>query len=79
MERVLGPIPEHMICRSNKGAKKYIKRGSWLRWPEGVVSRESISALTLMLLSKRHMLLSTMVHGPVYPALYIIISPFVSL
>ncbi|KAG5018749.1 hypothetical protein JHK87_014604 [Glycine soja] len=45
MERVLGPIPEHMICRSNKGAEKYFKRGSRLRWPEGAVSRESISAV----------------------------------
>ncbi|KAK7410347.1 hypothetical protein VNO78_01061 [Psophocarpus tetragonolobus] len=45
MERVLGPIPEHMIRRSNKGAEKYFKRGTRLRWPEGAVSRESISAV----------------------------------
>ena len=45
MERVLGSIPELMIRRSNKGAEKYFKRGSRLRWPEGAVSRESISAV----------------------------------
>ncbi|RDX77370.1 Serine/threonine-protein kinase AFC3, partial [Mucuna pruriens] len=45
MERVLGPIPEHMIRRSTKGAEKYFKRGSRLRWPEGAVSRESINAV----------------------------------
>ncbi|KAK8465534.1 hypothetical protein PHAVU_009G104800 [Phaseolus vulgaris] len=45
MERVLGPIPENMIRRSNKGAEKYFKRGSRLRWPEGAISRESINAV----------------------------------
>ncbi|XP_040868946.1 serine/threonine-protein kinase AFC3-like [Glycine max] len=45
MERVLGPIPEHMIHRSNKRAEKYFKRGSHLKWPEGGVSRERISAV----------------------------------
>ncbi|XP_027354554.1 serine/threonine-protein kinase AFC3 isoform X2 [Abrus precatorius] len=45
MERVLGPLPEHMVRRSNKGADKYFKRGSRLRWPEGAVSRESINAV----------------------------------
>ncbi|XP_020212428.1 serine/threonine-protein kinase AFC3 isoform X2 [Cajanus cajan] len=45
MERVLGPIPEHMIRRANKGAEKYFKRGSRLKWPEGAVSRESINAV----------------------------------
>ncbi|KAL2346887.1 hypothetical protein Fmac_000887 [Flemingia macrophylla] len=45
MERVLGPIPEHMIRRANKGAEKYFKREWRLRWPEGAVSRESINAV----------------------------------
>ncbi|XP_058785135.1 serine/threonine-protein kinase AFC3-like isoform X2 [Vicia villosa] len=45
MERVLGPLPEHMVKKANKGAEKYFKRGSRLRWPEGAVSRESINAV----------------------------------
>ncbi|KAK9273400.1 hypothetical protein L1049_018210 [Liquidambar formosana] len=45
MERVLGPLPDHMIRRANRGAEKYIKRGSRLNWPEGAVSRESIRAV----------------------------------
>ncbi|KAB2027716.1 hypothetical protein ES319_D05G050900v1 [Gossypium barbadense] len=45
MERVLGPLPEHMIRRANRGAEKYFRRGSRLNWPEGAVSRESIGAV----------------------------------
>ncbi|XVE71077.1 hypothetical protein DITRI_Ditri10aG0121200 [Diplodiscus trichospermus] len=45
MERVLGPIPEHMIQRANRGAEKYFRKGSRLNWPEGAVSRESIRAV----------------------------------
>ncbi|KAK4388873.1 Serine/threonine-protein kinase AFC3 [Sesamum angolense] len=44
MERVLGPLPEHMIRRADRGAKKYFRR-SRLNWPEGAVSRESIRAV----------------------------------
>ncbi|XP_022864148.1 serine/threonine-protein kinase AFC3 isoform X5 [Olea europaea var. sylvestris] len=44
MERVLGPLPEHMIRRANRGAEKYFKQ-SRLNWPEGAVSRESIRAV----------------------------------
>ncbi|KAK9079797.1 hypothetical protein SSX86_001470 [Deinandra increscens subsp. villosa] len=44
MERVLGPLPEHMIRRANRGAEKYFRR-SRLNWPEGAVSRESIRAV----------------------------------
>ncbi|XP_031261085.1 serine/threonine-protein kinase AFC3 isoform X2 [Pistacia vera] len=44
MERVLGPIPEHMIQRA-RGSEKYFRRGSRLNWPEGAVSRESIRAV----------------------------------
>jgi len=29
----------------SKGAEKYFKRGSRLRWPEGAISRESINAV----------------------------------
>ncbi|KAL9176884.1 hypothetical protein ABFS82_01G024300 [Erythranthe guttata] len=44
MERVLGPLPEHIIRRANRGAEKYFKR-SRLNWPEGAVSRDSIRAV----------------------------------
>ncbi|XP_042003468.1 serine/threonine-protein kinase AFC3-like isoform X1 [Salvia splendens] len=44
MERVLGPLPEHMIQKATKGAEKYF-RGSRLNWPEGAVSRDSIRAV----------------------------------
>ncbi|XP_020536353.1 serine/threonine-protein kinase AFC3 isoform X2 [Jatropha curcas] len=45
MERVLGPLPEHMVQRANRGAEKYFRRGSRLNWPEGAISRESIRAV----------------------------------
>ncbi|KAG9151339.1 hypothetical protein Leryth_002880 [Lithospermum erythrorhizon] len=44
MERVLGPLPEHMIQRANREADKYFRR-SRLDWPGGAVSRESIRAV----------------------------------
>ncbi|KAJ9555744.1 hypothetical protein OSB04_010358 [Centaurea solstitialis] len=44
MERVLGPLPEHMVRRANRGAEKYFRRLR-LNWPEGAVSRESIRAV----------------------------------
>ncbi|XP_031104098.1 serine/threonine-protein kinase AFC3 [Ipomoea triloba] len=44
MERVLGPLPQHMIQKANRGADKYFKR-SRLNWPGGAVSRESIRAV----------------------------------
>ncbi|KAK3030689.1 hypothetical protein RJ639_034865 [Escallonia herrerae] len=44
MERVLGPFPDHMIRRANRGAEKYFRRLR-LNWPEGAVSRESIKAV----------------------------------
>ncbi|XP_010254141.1 PREDICTED: serine/threonine-protein kinase AFC3 isoform X2 [Nelumbo nucifera] len=44
MERVLGPLPEHMIRKANRGAEKYFRRAR-LNWPEGAVSRESIRAV----------------------------------
>ncbi|KAG8044889.1 hypothetical protein GUJ93_ZPchr0008g13420 [Zizania palustris] len=45
MEKVLGPIPEHMIQKASSSAQKYFRRGSRLNWPEGAVSRESIRAV----------------------------------
>ncbi|KAL3844145.1 hypothetical protein ACJIZ3_001548 [Penstemon smallii] len=57
MERVLGPLSEHMIRRANRNAGKYFRR-SRLNWPEGAVSRESIRAVRkldeLKLLVSRH-------------------------
>ncbi|KAL8110010.1 serine/threonine-protein kinase AFC3 isoform X2 [Apium graveolens] len=44
MERVLGPLPEHMTRRADRGAEKYFRR-SRLNWPEGAVSRESIRSV----------------------------------
>ncbi|KAK0571550.1 hypothetical protein LWI29_017915 [Acer saccharum] len=45
MERVLGPLPQHMIRMAGRGAEKYFRRGSRLNWPEGAVSRDSIRAV----------------------------------
>ncbi|CAA6668023.1 unnamed protein product [Spirodela intermedia] len=44
MERVLGPIPQHMTKRAGRHADKYVRRGR-LDWPEGAASRESIRAV----------------------------------
>ncbi|KAF2293252.1 hypothetical protein GH714_040617 [Hevea brasiliensis] len=44
MERVLGPLPQHMLKRVNRHGEKYIRRGR-LDWPEGATSRESIKAV----------------------------------
>ncbi|KAG8491255.1 hypothetical protein CXB51_014431 [Gossypium anomalum] len=45
MEKVLGPLPEHMIRRASRGSEKYFRSSSRLNWPEGAVSRESIRAV----------------------------------
>ncbi|XP_073386047.1 serine/threonine-protein kinase AFC3 isoform X1 [Physcomitrium patens] len=45
MERVLGPIPVHMIKRADRRLEKYFRYGRELNWPEGTVSRESIRAV----------------------------------
>ncbi|KAL6207726.1 hypothetical protein ACLB2K_018680 [Fragaria x ananassa] len=45
MERVLGPLPQHMTQRASHGAEKYFRRGARLNWPLGAVSRESIRAV----------------------------------
>ncbi|PKA65698.1 Serine/threonine-protein kinase AFC2 [Apostasia shenzhenica] len=44
MERVLGPIPLHMIKRADRHADKYFRR-SRLNWPSGSSTRESVSAV----------------------------------
>ncbi|XP_010663081.1 serine/threonine-protein kinase AFC2 isoform X2 [Vitis vinifera] len=44
MERVLGPLPQHMLKRVDRHAEKYVRRGR-LDWPEGATSRESIKAV----------------------------------
>ncbi|CAJ1943741.1 unnamed protein product [Sphenostylis stenocarpa] len=44
MERVLGPLPQHMLKRVDRNAEKYVRRGR-LDWPEGATSRESIKAV----------------------------------
>ncbi|KAI8559238.1 hypothetical protein RHMOL_Rhmol04G0157000 [Rhododendron molle] len=48
MERVLEPLPEHMVQKADRGAEKYFRRGSRLNWPEGAISRESIRAVNKM-------------------------------
>ncbi|GMY14971.1 serine/threonine-protein kinase AFC2 isoform X1 [Fagus crenata] len=44
MERVLGPLPQHMLKRVDRHAEKYVRRGR-LDWPDGANSRESIKAV----------------------------------
>lgn len=45
MERVLGPLPQHMMHRADRRAEKYFRRGMRLDWPEGATSRESMRAV----------------------------------
>ncbi|KAK6942913.1 Protein kinase domain [Dillenia turbinata] len=45
MERVLGPLPQHMVIRADRRAEKYFRKGARLDWPEGATSRESIRAV----------------------------------
>ncbi|WVZ09841.1 hypothetical protein V8G54_014371 [Vigna mungo] len=44
MERVLGPLPLHMLKRVDRHAEKYVRRGR-LHWPDGATSRDSIKAV----------------------------------
>eukprot|EP00268_Persea_americana_P013723 TRINITY_DN160_c0_g1_i7.p2 TRINITY_DN160_c0_g1~~TRINITY_DN160_c0_g1_i7.p2 ORF type:complete len:102 (+),score=14.36 TRINITY_DN160_c0_g1_i7:3369-3674(+) len=44
MERVLGPMPQHVLKKADRHAEKYIRRGR-LDWPEGATSRDSIRAV----------------------------------
>ncbi|KAF2282631.1 hypothetical protein GH714_011924 [Hevea brasiliensis] len=45
MERVLGPLPQHMAVRADRHAEKYFRRGTRLDWPDGATSRESMRAV----------------------------------
>ncbi|KAJ4756364.1 hypothetical protein LUZ62_090769 [Rhynchospora pubera] len=45
MERVLGPLPGHMLRKADRHSEKYIRRGR-LNWPEGCMSRESMKAVS---------------------------------
>ncbi|GFP99036.1 serine/threonine-protein kinase afc2 [Phtheirospermum japonicum] len=45
MERVLGPLPQHMLKKADRHADKYVRRGR-LDWPEGATSRDSMKAVT---------------------------------
>ncbi|KAM0953609.1 putative dual-specificity kinase CMGC-CLK family [Dioscorea sansibarensis] len=45
MERVLGPLPQHMVSRADRHAEKYFRRGMRLDWPGGATSRESMRAV----------------------------------
>ncbi|GMI70797.1 FUS3-complementing gene 2 [Hibiscus trionum] len=44
MERVLGPLPQHMLNRADRHAEKYVKKGK-LDWPAAASSTESIKAV----------------------------------
>lgn len=49
MERVFGPLPQHMIKNVDRKSVKYFRHGSRLDWPEGAASRESIRAVRRLL------------------------------
>ncbi|KAL2459549.1 Serine/threonine-protein kinase AFC2 [Forsythia ovata] len=44
MERVLGPLPHHMLKKADRHAEKYVRRCR-LNWPEGAPSRDSMKAV----------------------------------
>ncbi|CAL5350503.1 unnamed protein product [Camellia sinensis] len=45
MERLLGPLPQHMIISADLRAEKYFKRSAHLDWLEGASSKESTRAV----------------------------------
>ncbi|GKV30063.1 hypothetical protein SLEP1_g38925 [Rubroshorea leprosula] len=45
MERVLGPLPQHMALKADRRAEKYFRKGARLDWPDGATSRESMRAV----------------------------------
>ncbi|CAN4121669.1 unnamed protein product [Withania somnifera] len=45
MEKVLGPLPQHMAVRADRRAEKYFRRGARLDWPERATSCESMRAV----------------------------------
>ncbi|XP_051116714.1 serine/threonine-protein kinase AFC2-like isoform X3 [Andrographis paniculata] len=44
MERVLGPLPQHVLKKADRHAEKYVTRGR-LDWPYGATSRESLRSV----------------------------------
>ncbi|KAH9327807.1 hypothetical protein KI387_043741, partial [Taxus chinensis] len=49
MERVLGPLPRHMIKKADSRSAKYFRHAAWLDWPDGAPSRESVRAVRKLL------------------------------
>ncbi|XP_008442583.1 serine/threonine-protein kinase AFC1 isoform X1 [Cucumis melo] len=49
MEKVLGPLPQHMVLRADRRAEKYFRRGMQLDWPQSATSRESMRAVWKLL------------------------------
>ncbi|KAI9122014.1 hypothetical protein K1719_006703 [Acacia pycnantha] len=49
MERVLGPLPPHMVVKADRRAEKYFRRGARLGWPDSSTSRESMRAVWKLL------------------------------
>ncbi|KAE8687963.1 Serine/threonine-protein kinase AFC2 [Hibiscus syriacus] len=47
MERVLGPLPQHMLKTADRHAEKYVKKGK-LDWPAAATSTESIKAVLIV-------------------------------
>ncbi|KAK4342939.1 hypothetical protein RND71_038755 [Anisodus tanguticus] len=45
MEKVLGPLPQHMAVRADRRAEKYFRRVARLDWPERATSSESMRAV----------------------------------
>ncbi|GLJ32600.1 hypothetical protein SUGI_0655850 [Cryptomeria japonica] len=45
MERVLGPLPRHMLKKADSRSAKYFRHGTRLDWPEAAASRDSIRAV----------------------------------
>ncbi|CAL5422007.1 unnamed protein product [Camellia sinensis] len=45
IERLLGPLPQHMIISADLRAEKYFKRSPHLDWLEGASSKESTRAV----------------------------------
>ncbi|XP_028094218.1 serine/threonine-protein kinase AFC1-like [Camellia sinensis] len=45
IERLLGPLPQHMITGASLRAEKYFKRSAHLDWLEGASSKESTRAV----------------------------------
>ncbi|CAL5421995.1 unnamed protein product [Camellia sinensis] len=45
MERLLGPLPQHMIISTDLRAEKYFKRSARLDWLKGASSKESTRAV----------------------------------